>query len=88
LIYADIVHAAGCEPFVVTASGIDFASCSSFKWLMGDFGLGSLYVGDSNIPKRLQAAKVSVRVAQHWLRVSPSLYNDMTDIERLLEALT
>ncbi|MBK8649965.1 MAG: aminotransferase class V-fold PLP-dependent enzyme [Gemmatimonadetes bacterium] len=31
------------EPLDVKASGIDFAACSSFKWLMGDFGLGFLY---------------------------------------------
>ncbi len=207
-VYADIVHAAGAEPFDVKASGIDFASCSSFKWLMGDFGLGFLYareelldtierpvhgyyqagnieahyppnlpagtyrpvdysfnrtaqgmfetgsltgstevavallrasltyvqslgvaniqahrlplirrlqqeiprlgftavtpsestggnvtfartnVGESDVPKRLAAAKVNVRVAKHWLRVSPSVYNSMNDIERLLEALS
>lgn len=207
-VYADIVHAAGAEPFDVHATGIDFASCSSFKWLMGDFGLGFLYaredalgkierpvigyyqadnidanyppnlpagayvpvtysfnqsaqgmfetgsltgsvevnvallreslnyvlslgvaniqayrrplikrlqqemprlgftpvtpsdatggnvtfartnVGASDVPRRLLAARVNVRVAKHWLRVSPSVYNDMKDIERLLEALS
>lgn len=208
LVYVDMVHAAGAEPFDVKASGIDFASCSSFKWLMGDFGLGFLYareetferierpvigyyqaadidanypptmaagpyepvsyrfnrsaagffemgalvgqvevsiallraslgyvqalgpaniqqhripmirklqaemprlrfvsvtpadstagnvtfarrnVADSDVPKRLLAAKVNVRVAQNWLRVSPSVYNDMSDIDRLLSALS
>jgi selenocysteine lyase/cysteine desulfurase len=206
-VYADIVHAAGAEPFDVKATGIDFASCSSFKWLMGDFGLGFLYareevlgrierpvvgyyqtdtldanyppnlpagayapveysfsrsaagmfetgsltgsveanvallasslsyvlslgvaniqahrlpmirrlrqeiprlgftavtpagstggnvtfaktnLGDGDIPKRLLAAKVNVRLDRHWLRVSPSVYNDMADVERLLEVL-
>lgn len=42
MVYADIVHTAGAEPFDVKASGVDFAACSSFKWLMGDFGLGFL----------------------------------------------
>lgn len=28
-----------------------------------------------------------VRLASNWMRVSPSVYNDMSDIERLLEAL-
>jgi selenocysteine lyase/cysteine desulfurase len=208
LVYADIVHAAGAGPFDVKASGIDFASCSSFKWLMGDFGLGFLYarrdvldkidrpvigyyqsadldanyppnlpsgayapveytlnrtaagmfetgsltgsaeigvallaaslsyvhalgvdriqahrqplirklqqemprlgftpvtppeatganvtfartnIAESNVPKKLLAAKVNVRIARHWLRVSPSVYNDMADIERLLETLS
>ncbi|SEK87541.1 Selenocysteine lyase/Cysteine desulfurase [Roseateles sp. YR242] len=44
LVYADIVHAAGCVPVDVRATGVDFASCASYKWLMGDFGLGFLYV--------------------------------------------
>ncbi|MGZ8336372.1 MAG: aminotransferase class V-fold PLP-dependent enzyme, partial [Allosphingosinicella sp.] len=43
LVYADIVHAAGCVPIDVRASGVDFAAGSSYKWLMGDFGLGFVY---------------------------------------------
>lgn len=43
LVYADIVHAAGCVPVDVRASGVDFAACSSYKWLMGEFGLGFIY---------------------------------------------
>ncbi len=208
LVYADIVHTAGAEPFDVKASGVDFAACSSFKWLMGDFGLGFLYVneevlprlqrpvigyyqapdldanyppampdgpykpvewswgkptaasyfemgtltgssevnvallaaslsyvqslgveriqahrlpmirrlqqevprlgftgvtpagatggnvsfarrglGASDLPKRLQAAKVNVRIGRDWMRLSPSVYNDMADIDRFLDAL-
>ncbi len=207
-VYVDMVHAAGAQPFDVKATGIDFASCSSFKWLMGDFGLGFLYVreelldriqrpvvgyyqsddidanyppnlpagpyapvtytfkrsaagmfetgamvgsaevavallassltyvqalgveniqahrqplirrlqqemprlgftsvtpadatggnvtfaradvSESDVPKRLAAAKVNVRLARHWMRISPSVYNDMADVERLLEALS
>lgn len=44
LVYADIVHAAGCVPVDVRATGVDFAASASYKWLMGDFGLGFLYV--------------------------------------------
>lgn len=44
LVYADIIHAAGCVPLDLGASGVDFAATSSFKWLMGDFGVGFLYV--------------------------------------------
>jgi selenocysteine lyase/cysteine desulfurase len=43
-VYADIVHAAGTVPVDLRASGVDFAATSSYKWLMGDFGLGFLYV--------------------------------------------
>lgn len=42
-VYADIAQAAGCTPMDVRAAGLDFAACSSFKWLMGDFGLGFLF---------------------------------------------
>jgi len=43
LVYADIIHAAGCVPLDVRDSGVDFAACASYKWLMGDFGLGFVY---------------------------------------------
>jgi selenocysteine lyase/cysteine desulfurase len=204
-VYADIIHTAGAEPFDVKASGVDFAACSSFKWLMGDYGLGFLYarddlvehirrplvgyyqaatmtgheppfdnagarapvswtlardatghfeagsiagalgaglaaslayikevgvaniqayrkpmmqklrdevprhgftcvtppqstasiitfarkgLGASDIPARLARARVNVRMTDNWMRVSPSIYNDMDDIDRLLYALT
>jgi selenocysteine lyase/cysteine desulfurase len=44
LVYADIIHAAGCVPVDLHASGVDFAAGASYKWLMGEFGLGFLYV--------------------------------------------
>ncbi len=208
VVYADIIHSAGAEPFDVKATGVDFAACSTFKWLMGDFGIGFLYAREdlldrvrrpvmgyyqaptleqflppdlpagayvpvtyalersaagvfesgtltggpalnvallsaslnyiaslgvdniqahrqplirrlqqevprlgftavtppestapnvtfvrpnleaSDIPRKLRAAGVNVRVATHWMRVSPSIYNDMRDIERLLDALS
>jgi len=202
-VYADIVQAAGNTPIDVRASGLDFAACSTFKWLMGDFGLGFLYdkeelldrvlgqtqfgyyqaaevqahflpgddpglapytwklnsdatghfeVGTSgsgaqhvlketlpylrkigveriqahrqpllkklreemprlgfasitppestsaimsfamkdraNVIERLKKANVNVRVAEDFLRVSPSVFNDMADVEKLLEALS
>ena len=204
-VYADIIHSAGAGPFDITASGVDFAACSTFKWLMGDFGIGFLYVresalgrierpvigymeGDvdafyppdlpegayapisyslnksaagsfepgtfggsaaaaallaasltyikslglaniqahrlpmlrklerevprlgftlmtppnstagvitfakrnvesSDIPRKLQAAKVNVRFSTNWMRLSPSVYNDMADVDRFLEAI-
>ena len=38
--------------------------------------------------KKLEAAKVNVRVAPYWIRIAPSIYNDMRDVERLLDALS
>lgn len=202
-VYADIVQAAGNTPIDIRASGVDFCACSSFKWLMGDFGLGFLFVkedlldrvirrtqygyyqareleshflpGDTpgtapyswqltsdatghfevgtqaigaaqvlaeslpyirslgvenihahrqpllkklreemprlgfqpltppestsaiisfvvrnpeEVRKRLANAQVNVRVSDRYIRVSPSIFNDLTDIDRLLESLT
>jgi selenocysteine lyase/cysteine desulfurase len=205
-VYADIIHSAGTGPFDITASGVDFAACSTFKWLMGDFGIGFLYaresvqdkierpligymeggveafyppnlpdseyvpitytliksapgmfepgtfgggnvaaallasslnyvkslgvenikahrqpmlkklrqevprfgftlvtpaestggnitfakkdVGTSDLPRKLTAAKVNVRFSKHWMRLSPSVYNDMKDVDRFLEAMS
>jgi selenocysteine lyase/cysteine desulfurase len=202
-VYADIVQAAGNTPIDVRASDVDFCACSSFKWLMSDFGLGFLYVkeslldrvirrsqygyyqaetidshflpGDSpnpspytwelqpnatghfetgtpaigtahvlaqslpyirrlgvenihahrqpflkrlheemprlgftpltppestsalisfsvkdykDVQQRLQKASVNARVSQRYIRISPSVFNDMSDIERLLQALS
>jgi selenocysteine lyase/cysteine desulfurase len=38
--------------------------------------------------ERLEKANINVRLGAHFLRVSPSVYNDMHDIDRLLEALS
>lgn len=43
-VYVDMVHATGVTPIDLRAAGVDFAASSSYKWLMGDFGLGFLYV--------------------------------------------
>lgn len=43
LVYADIIHAVGCVPVDLHASGVDFAAGASYKWLMGEFGLGFVY---------------------------------------------
>lgn len=44
LVYADIVQGAGAVPVDIKESNVDFAACASYKWLMGDFGVGLLYV--------------------------------------------
>lgn len=49
LVYADIIQAAGAMPIDVQTAGVDFAACSSFKWLMGDFGLGFLYTNKRHL---------------------------------------
>ena len=44
-------------------------------------------VGRGDLPRKLQAARVNVRFSLHWMRLSPSVYNDMKDVDRFLEAL-
>jgi selenocysteine lyase/cysteine desulfurase len=202
-VYADLVQAAGAVPIDVRATGVDFCACSSFKWLMGDFGAGFLYIRedlldrvvarthtsyhsttamDSHFPpfdprsaepvtwtmradatghfetgstaqaaeaalryslpyirqlgveniqsyrqpilariregmtqlgftpatpegttsplitfatrdgpgvaEKLKRARVNARVADYWIRLSPSVFNDLGDVDRLLEALS
>ena len=40
------------------------------------------------VRKRLANAQVNVRVSDRYIRVSPSIFNDLTDIDRLLAALS
>ncbi len=50
LVYADIIQAAGAVPIDVKASGVDFCASATYKWLMGDFGIGFLYVRKDRLP--------------------------------------
>jgi selenocysteine lyase/cysteine desulfurase len=43
-VYADIIQGCGAVPIDVKAMGIDFAACSTYKWLMGLRGFAYLYV--------------------------------------------
>ena len=43
-LFADIIQGAGHTPIDVQAMGIDFCASSTYKWLMGEFGFGFLYV--------------------------------------------
>ncbi len=56
-VYADIIQAAGAVPIDVRALGLDFCACSGYKWLMGDRGLGYLFVREElqgEVVKRTQ----------------------------------
>jgi len=57
-VYADIVQAAGNTPIDVRATGVDFCACSSFKWLMADFGLGFLFVKEDLLDRVLRRTQV------------------------------
>jgi selenocysteine lyase/cysteine desulfurase len=50
LVYADIIQAAGAVPIDVRDSEVDFCSTATYKWRMGDFGIGFLYVRKDRLP--------------------------------------
>lgn len=60
-VYADIVQAAGAIPIDVKATGVDFCACASYKWLMGDMGLGFLYVREELLDKVIQRTQYGYR---------------------------
>lgn len=70
-VYCDIVQAAGATPIDVRATGVDFCACASFKWLMGDFGLGFLYVRedllDRVVPRTVFGYQQATEFDTHYL---------------------
>ncbi len=66
LVYADIVQAAGAMPVDVRDSGVDFCATASYKWLMGDFGLGFLYAKKSVLEQKLVRPVYSYRQLRHF----------------------
>jgi selenocysteine lyase/cysteine desulfurase len=42
-VYADVVQAVGQVPVDVKETGVDFCCASTYKWLMGDIGVGLFY---------------------------------------------
>jgi selenocysteine lyase/cysteine desulfurase len=67
LVYADIVQAAGAVPIDVKQSGVDFACCGTYKWLMGEFGVAFLYVRPDRLDQlqRMQFGWRSIRGETH-----------------------
>jgi selenocysteine lyase/cysteine desulfurase len=70
-VYADIIQAAGNMPIDVRASGVDFCGCSSFKWLMGDFGVGFLYVKRGLLDTVVKRSQIGYRQADAEAHLLP-----------------
>jgi selenocysteine lyase/cysteine desulfurase len=60
-VYADIVQAAGSVPIDIEAAGADFAGGGSHKWLMGDMGLGYLYVREELLDRVIRRTQFGSR---------------------------
>jgi selenocysteine lyase/cysteine desulfurase len=71
-VYADIIQAAGNTPIDVRGSGVDFCACSTFKWLMGDFGLGFLYVRKPLLDTVIRRSEYGYQQADTTMHYLPS----------------
>jgi selenocysteine lyase/cysteine desulfurase len=71
-VYADIIQAAGNTPIDVRAAGVDFCACSTFKWLMGDFGLGFLFVREDLLERVVRRTQIGYAEADEVLHYLPS----------------
>jgi len=71
-VYADIIQAAGNTPVDVRKSGVDFCACSTFKWLMGDFGLGFLYVREDHLDTVIRRTEYGYQQADTVMHYLPS----------------
>jgi selenocysteine lyase/cysteine desulfurase len=71
-VYADIIQAAGTTPIDVRQTGVDFCACSTFKWLMGDFGLGFLYVREEHLDRVVRRTQIGYQEADEVLHYLPS----------------
>jgi selenocysteine lyase/cysteine desulfurase len=71
-VYADIIQGAGAVPLDVRATGVDFAATATYKWLMGDFGLGFLFVREELLGKVIRRTHWSYESAPDTdLHLSP-----------------
>lgn len=79
-VYCDIIQGAGNTPIDVTAMGIDFAACATYKWLMGDFGIGFLYVREG-LYETVEPTRFGLSQVQSFDDYDFVLYNDATRYE-------
>jgi selenocysteine lyase/cysteine desulfurase len=61
LVYADVIQAVGARPIDVVATDVDFCASASYKWLMGDFGVGFLYVKEKHLGSVLARTQYGFR---------------------------
>lgn len=79
-VYADIIQGAGCTPIDVTAMGIDFAACGTYKWLMGDFGIGFLFIR-AGLHETVEPTRFSLRQVRSQRDYDFVVYDDATRYE-------
>jgi len=89
LVYGDIIQAVGNTPVDVQAMGIDCCASSTYKWLMGDFGFGFLYVRKDLQGTAVKQTRYGLRALKGLkgrdfeLRDDASIYEGTTSIPNL-----
>ncbi|MBN1223902.1 MAG: aminotransferase class V-fold PLP-dependent enzyme [Candidatus Aminicenantes bacterium] len=89
LVYGDIIQAVGNTPVDVQAMGIDCAASSTYKWLMGDFGLGFLYVRNDLQGTAIKQTRYGLRALkglrgrEFELRGDATIYEGTTSMPNL-----
>jgi selenocysteine lyase/cysteine desulfurase len=79
-VYADMIQGAGCTPIDVTAMGIDFAACATYKWLMGDFGIGFLFIR-AGLHETVEPTRFGLSQVKDYSDYDFTLYADATRYE-------
>jgi selenocysteine lyase/cysteine desulfurase len=79
-VYADIIQGVGNTPLDVTATGVDFASSATYKWLMGDFGLGFFYCREELLDRirRPQISYPAAEIELHSSTLDPDYARHLT----------
>lgn len=89
LVYGDIIQAVGNTPLDVQALGIDCCASSTYKWLMGDFGIGFLYVRKDLQGTAIKQTRYGLRALKglrgrdFTLRDDASIYEGTTSMPNL-----
>ena len=79
-LFADIIQGCGAVPIDVKAMGIDFASCSTYKWLMGLRGFAYLYVREDLQERVVKPTQFSGGVRFNYSPWSPAPEPNQPDI--------
>jgi selenocysteine lyase/cysteine desulfurase len=71
-VYVDLIQGVGSRPVDVVAAGVDFAANASYKWLMGDLGVGFLYARQDHLGHDFQRAQYGFRqIANEQTHILP-----------------
>jgi selenocysteine lyase/cysteine desulfurase len=94
----DLTQSLGAFPFDVGAVQPDFAVAATYKWLMGPYSMGVMYVApqwqrgrpleeEPALAGALAAQQIYVSVRGTSIRVTPHVYNSPEDVERLIDTV-